>query len=107
MWWWLTAAIVCEVCGTLALRSSDGFTRWGPIAIVVIAYSLSFYALSQALARGIALGSAYAIWSAVGIAAIAVLGIWIFGDSLSGQQLLGLGIIVVGIVVLQLGASHA
>ena len=107
MWWWLTAAIVCEVCGTLALRSSDGFTRWGPIAIVVIAYSLSFYALSQALARGIALGSAYAIWSAVGIAAIAVLGIWIFDDSLSGQQLLGLGIIVVGIVVLQLGASHA
>jgi small multidrug resistance pump len=107
MWWWLTAAIVCEVCGTLALRSSDGFTRSGPIAIVVIAYSLSFYALSQALVRGIALGSAYAIWSAVGIAAIAVLGIWIFDDSMSGQQLIGLGIIVVGIVVLQLGASHA
>ena len=107
MWWWLTAAIVCEVCGTLALRSSDGFTRPGPVAIVVIAYSLSFYALSQALARGIALGSAYAIWSAVGIAAITVLGIWIFDDSLTAQQLVGLGIIVVGIVVLQLGTSHA
>ena len=107
MWWWLTIGIVCEVCGTLALRASDGFTRWGPVAIVLIAYSLSFYALSQALVRGIALGSAYAIWSAVGIAAIAVLGIWIFDDSLSGQQLVGLGIIIVGIVVLQLGAAHA
>ena len=105
MWWWLGAAIVCEVGGTVALRLTDGFTRYLPVTIMVIGYTLSLYALSQALSRGMALGTAYAIWSAIGIAAITVLGNWLFNDSLSTRQIAGLGIIAVGIVVLQLGGA--
>jgi small multidrug resistance pump len=106
MWLWLGIAIVSEVCGTLALRVSDGFTRALPVACVLVGYVIAFYALSQALARGMSLGAAYAIWAGAGTAAIAVLGIWLFDDVLTTVQAAGLALIVVGIVVAQWGAAH-
>lgn len=106
MWLWLILAIVSEVTGTVALRMTDGFTKWLPVSIVVVGYVFSFYALSQALNRGMPLGSAYAIWSAVGIAAISVLGIWLFSERLTVAQIAGLAVIVAGIVLVEMGGEH-
>lgn len=105
MWLWLIAAIVSEVTATVALRMTDGFTKWGPVVIVIVGYVFSFYALAQALSRGMPLGPAYAIWSAVGITAISVLGIWLFSEKLSLVQVAGLAIIIGGIVVVQVGGQ--
>ena len=105
MWWWLVAAIGSEVCGTVWLRYSDGFTRAGPALVALIAYAFSFFALSQALARGMSIAMAYAIWSAVGIAAIAVIGVWLFAEPITRLQLLGLGLVTLGVVALRAGAT--
>jgi small multidrug resistance pump len=104
MWWWLAAAIGCEVLGTVSLRYSDGFTRPGPVLVVLGAYALSFFALSQALTRGMHLASAYAIWSAIGISAIAVLGIVLFDEPVTRVQLFGLVLVTAGVITLQTGA---
>ncbi|GAA1539552.1 DMT family transporter [Nocardioides humi] len=106
MWWWLLAAIASEVVATLSLRASDGFTRLGPSVVVVVGYVAAFYFLSQALVRGMQLGTAYAVWSGLGVAAIAVLGLVVFGESLTMVQVGGLGFVVVGVVLLELGARH-
>jgi len=107
MWVWLMVAIASEVVATLSLRASEGFTRLLPSVVVVVGYCSAFYALSQALVRGMALGQAYAVWSGLGIASIALLGIVLFGETLSRVQVGGLVLVVVGIVMLELGAAHA
>lgn len=107
MWVWLLAAVCSEVVATTSLRASEGFTRLGWSALVVVGYCAAFYALSQALVRGMPLGQAYAVWCALGIAAIALLGIVLFGEHLTAVQMGGLAFVILGVVMLELGAAHS
>ena len=109
MWFWLAGAIVSEVAATLSLRASAGFTRLVPTVILVIGYGFAFYALSQALKLGMNVGVAYAVWSAIGVALIAVIGALFLHESLSPVQIGGLVLIIAGVVALEVGrsGSHA
>lgn len=98
----LLAAIVVEVVAAVATRLSDGFTRPVPALVAVGGVSAAYYLLSLVLQRGMALGVAYAIWSAVGIALVATAGV-VLGDRLSAVQVVGLLLVVGGVVSLELG----
>jgi small multidrug resistance pump len=99
----LVLAIVAEVIGTSALKATEGFTKLAPSVLVVVAYAAAFYFLALAL-RVIPVGIAYAIWSGVGVALIAIIGWWAFGQRLDGPAWAGVGLIVAGVVVIQLSA---
>lgn len=101
----LASAILAEVCGTMALRASDGWTRVGPTALAVASYLVSFYALSLAL-RSLDVGVVYAIWAAVGTALIAALGIAFLDEPLTAVKVACLMLIVVGVVGLSLQESQ-
>jgi small multidrug resistance pump len=102
----LSLAIVAEVLGTIALRSSDGFTRLLPSAGVVAGYALSFVLLSLVL-RHLSVGYVYAVWSAAGTALIAVIGVLAFGETASLLKFASLAVIVAGVVGLNLaGGAH-
>jgi len=101
-WAWLGLSIATEIGATLALRSSHGFTRPVPVALLVAGYGVAFYSLSRALA-GIPLSTAYAIWSAAGTAVIATIGIVAFGESRSVLKLVSLFFAVVAIAGLRFG----
>ena len=100
---WLSAAILCEVIATSALKVSDGFQHWRPAVLVVVGYVCAFYALAQAL-RSIPVGVAYAIWSGVGIVMVSLIGFWLFKQRLSMGELFGITLIGTGVLVLQLAA---
>jgi len=99
-WVALWMAILSEVAGTLALKASEGVTRWGPSALVIVGYGLAFYFLSVSL-RSIPVGVAYAIWSGAGLALVVVASWWLFGQRLDLPAFVGLVLILSGIVVLQ------
>lgn len=103
-WLLLAGAIVAEVLGTTALKASEGFTRLGPSAIVVLGYALAFYLLSLTL-RSIPVGVAYAIWSGLGTVLIALAGWWLFGQRLDSPALIGMALIVAGVLVMNLGGG--
>ncbi|CAM2826109.1 DMT family transporter [Skermania piniformis] len=105
VWILLVCAIVCEVTATLALRYSDGLTRLLPVVITLVGYTTSFVLLSQVLVRGLAVGVAYAIWSAVGVAIVAIFGVLVLGEMLSWRQVAGLGLVIAGVVLLQSGVQ--
>jgi len=109
VWFWLAGAIVSEVAATLSLRASAGFTRVVPTVILVIGYGFAFFALSQALKLGMNVGVAYAVWSAIGVALIAIIGALFLHESLSPVQIGGLVLIIAGVVALEVGrsGSHA
>ena len=105
MWFWLGGAILSEVAATLSLRASAGFTRVVPTVILVIGYGFAFFALSQALKLGMNVGVAYAVWSAIGVALIAIIGAVFLRESLSALQIGGLVLIIAGVVALEVGCS--
>jgi len=97
-WVLLTAAIATEVAGTLALRGSDGFSKLVPSVITVAGYVASFILLAIVL-KSLPVGVVYAIWSAVGIALVAVLGKLIFDDPVPPLAIAGMVLIVGGVLL--------
>jgi multidrug transporter EmrE-like cation transporter len=102
----LSAAITSEIIATLALKASDGFTKPLPVVLVVAGYAVSFWLLALVL-KHLSVGTTYAIWSAVGTAAIALIGIALYGEGASVLKIASLGLIVLGVIGLNAaGASH-
>lgn len=104
-WLYLSIAIVAEVIGTSFLKSAEGFTRIGPSIIVLVCYGIAFYLLSLTL-KTIPVGIAYAVWSGVGIALIALVGWIVLGQALDTPAIIGIGLIVSGVVVLNIFSSN-
>ena len=102
----LVIAIFCEVAATSALKSAEGFSRLAPSLIVVLGYGASFFLLSLAL-RSIPVAVAYAIWSGVGVALIAIAGWVVYRQALNAGELAGIGLIVAGVVLLSFFSKTA
>lgn len=100
-WIYLILAIISEVIATSSLKSTEGFTKLWPSIIVLLGYSAAFYFLSLTLDT-IPIGIVYAIWSGVGIAAIAVVSVIFFDQKLDTASYIGMGLIIAGVVVLRL-----
>jgi small multidrug resistance pump len=105
-WLMLAVAIVGGAIGTSALAASAGFTRAGPIALMVLGYLSCFVALTRAL-RVIPISVAYAVWSGVGIALVSGIGWFWLGQQLNRGELAGIALILVGTVVIQLFSRSA
>lgn len=101
----LFLAIVFETIATSCLKQSEQFTRLLPSILTVASYCVSFYCLSIAL-RTLSIGIAYAIWSAVGIVLVAIIGLVVFDQHLDLAAIIGLALIIVGVVVINL-FSHS
>lgn len=95
----LGLAIIFEVIGSSFMKASEGFTKWFPSAIVVIAYLICFYFLSLAL-KMIPLGVAYAIWAGLGIVLTAAVSVFIFKQKLDLAAIVGIVFIVIGVFIM-------
>ena len=100
----LLLAIALEVTATLSLRAAEGFAHPLWLILVVIGYSGSLWLLSVVLDRGMPVGVAYGIWSAIGVVLTAVLGAVLFGELLGPVQIVGVGVIVAGVLLVELGS---
>src|SRR5690625_89729 len=78
-WIILVGAGLLEIVFAVALKVSEGFTRFWPSAISFTAAAVSFFMLSKALA-GLPLGTAYAIWTGIGAVGTALVGIVVLGE---------------------------
>lgn len=105
-WLFLLLAIVFEVFGTTAMKLSMGFTRLTPSIAMLVLYLLSLSMLTLAL-RAIDVSLAYAVWSGLGTALIAVLGMTWFQEPVSLPKLFCIGLIVAGVMGLNyFGGGH-
>ena len=99
-WAYLGLAIMTEVIATASLKSTEGFTKLWPSIVVVIGYCSAFYFLSLTLDT-IPIGVAYAIWSGVGIASLAIISVLIFDQKIDLAGAAGMALIIAGVVVLR------
>jgi small multidrug resistance pump len=105
IWILLAGAIAAEVTATSALKLSEGLTRLLPSVVVAVGYILSFMLLAQAL-KQLEVSVAYAIWSGVGTAAVAVIGMLALKEPVTAAKILGIGVIIGGVAILNLAASQ-
>jgi multidrug transporter EmrE-like cation transporter len=99
-WTFLSIAILFEILATTALKLSDGLARWHWAAVSIGLYAICFLALAPAL-KTIPVGIAYAIWSGVGIIAIAALGVYFFDQKLSLLQIGCIALVIIGAIGLR------
>ncbi|AGI88943.1 QacE family quaternary ammonium compound efflux SMR transporter [Streptomyces sp. CHA1] len=105
-WVLLACAILAEVTATISLRLSEGFSKIAPSVVVVVGYVTAFTLLALVLKRGMAIGVAYGIWAAAGVALVALIGAAFLGDSLTPVQYGGLVLVAAGVVALEAGGAH-
>ncbi len=100
-WALLLGAIALEVVSTSLLNASQGMTRWGYGVAAMAGYGMCFWLLAFAMTR-IPMGVAYAVWSGVGIVAIAVIGWIVFRQSPTLAQAGFMALILIGAIGLNL-----
>lgn len=102
-WVYLSFAIVAEVIATLSLRATEGFKKKLWIIPMAIGYALAFLLLALTLIEGMPIAVAYGIWSAVGVALIALLARFIWKEYLTPKMIFGLVLIMAGVILVEVG----
>ncbi|MEU6225787.1 multidrug efflux SMR transporter [Streptomyces sp. NPDC047042] len=101
----LVGAIAAEVGATTAMKYSDGFSRLWPSLLTALGYAIAFVLLAQTL-KTVSVGTAYAIWSGIGTAAVATIGAVFLGEGMGVAKIAGIVLIIGGVVVLNMGGAH-
>lgn len=104
-WLYLFIAGIFEVVWAIALKYSEGFSKFWPSAITVVGMAISIYFLALAL-KTLPIGVAYAIWTGVGAIGTVILGIILFDESKDLLKIIFILLIVTGIVGLKVFSGN-
>ena len=97
----LAIAIISEVIATNAMNASQQFTKLIPSLLTILGYASAFYFLSLTL-RTMPLGTAYAVWSGVGIVLTALVAMVLFKQVPDAPAIFGMVLIIAGVLVMNI-----
>ncbi|MFA8300384.1 MAG: quaternary ammonium compound efflux SMR transporter SugE [Hyphomicrobiales bacterium] len=100
-WVYLFIAGIFEIVWAIGIKYSNGFSKLWPSVITVVGMILSILFLSKAL-KELPLGTAYAIWTGIGVIGTSIFGIFLFKESIELLKILFILFILVGIIGLKL-----
>lgn len=99
-WTILIIAGIFECLWAIGLPFTQGFTKPIPSLVTVVAIIISMYLLAIA-ARSLPIGTAYAVWTGIGMVGTAILGMYLFGESHDPLRIAFLLLIIIGILGLK------
>ena len=100
-WIFLIVAGLLEVVWAIGLKYSEGFTRFWPSVLTIIAMVISMGLLGIAM-KSLPAGTAYSIWVGIGAVGTVVLGIALLGEPANAARLVSVAFIIAGIIGLKL-----
>ncbi|WNE98064.1 multidrug efflux SMR transporter [Streptomyces luomodiensis] len=104
-WVLLLTAGLFEICWSIGMKLSDGFTRLWPSVITVAGLIVSMGLLSVAV-RSLPIGTAYGVWVGIGAVGTALLGMVLFHEPVTPARVFFLLLLVVAIVGLEATAGE-
>ncbi|GAA4704658.1 small multidrug resistance pump [Promicromonospora umidemergens] len=104
-WLYLAGAILLEVTATLSMKAA--LETPALYAVVVAGYLGSFVCLTFVLRAGMALGVAYGIWGAAGVALTALMSMVLFAEPITLLMAVGIVLVIGGVLCVELGAQRA
>lgn len=99
-WVYLAIAGFFEFFWAIGLKQSDGFSKFWPSVITAVLIVASLFLLSLAM-RTIPIGTAYAVWSGIGAALLAIYGITFLNESASLLRIACILMIIGGVAGLK------
>ena len=103
-WLSLFIAGLFEVGWALGLKYTEGFTKFWPSVFTIAAIIISMGLLGLAM-RTLPVGTAYAVWTGIGIVGTAIAGVFLLGEPVSAVRVVSILLILTGIAGLKLSAS--
>lgn len=100
-WIYLITAGILEIGWAIGLKYTEGWSKFLPSVLTLAMMIASFYFLSLAL-RTLPIGTAYAVWTGIGIVGASVLGMFIFNEPPDFVRILCILLITGGIAGLKL-----
>lgn len=100
-WLLLFAAGIAEIVMAMALKSAQGWTRFGPSVVGLGAALASVVLLTFAVTR-LPVTTAYAVWTGFGAIGVSLIGIVLFGESTHPLRIACLAAIFAGMIGLHL-----
>ncbi|MGF0314710.1 DMT family transporter [Nocardia fluminea] len=97
-WVVLGLAGLVEIVWSQTIKPTENFTRLGPTVLCVALGSLAVYLLSRAM-QTLPVGTAYAVFTGIGVLGAIGLGVLVHKDPLSVGRALALSLILGGIVL--------
>lgn len=97
----LAVSIFFEICGTICMKLSDGYSNKLATIMIFVFYVISFSIFPLAL-KNLDVSLAYAIWSGVGTATITIVGIYYFKEPATAVKMVSIFVIMVGVAGLNL-----
>lgn len=94
----LGVAIAGEIISTGTLKATEGFTKWMPSLICILAITICMYTMSHVM-KILPSGITYATWSGVGIVALSLIGVFKYKQIPNIPTLVGLLLIIIGVVI--------
>jgi len=101
----LLMSIAFELTSTGMMHKAQGFSRPTPSFLAVLFYGASFYSFNLSL-RALELSTAYAVWSAVVMAALSLVGMLLFNEQATLSKAVGISAIIFGTVCLSRDMSE-
>ncbi|MCL1984758.1 MAG: multidrug efflux SMR transporter [Methanomassiliicoccaceae archaeon] len=104
-WRFVMVGGLFEIVWAIAMKYSDGFADLFWDVVVIVFIIMSMVMLSKAIASGIPLGAAYAVWVGIGAAGTFVYGIMFMDEPLSVMRVMFVVMVIAGITGLQRTSS--
>ncbi len=99
-WLILFIAGLFECAWAVGLKYSEGFARPVPSVLTIAAMLVSFWLLSIAM-KTVPVGTAYAVWTGIGAAGVALAGMLLFNEPRDLARLLCIVLIIAGVAGLR------
>lgn len=99
-WVYLVIASLGEVFGVMSINLFIRKKTFFRLLLIIVTFGFGFVFLSLAM-RGIALGTAYAVWTGLGAFGAVLVGILFFNESADWKRILFLCFIIAGAVGLK------
>jgi len=103
-WVILFIAGLLECVWAVGLKYAEGFTRLLPSVLTVSAMIASFWLLSIAM-KTVPVGTAYAVWTGIGAAGVAVAGMLLFNEPRELARIFCIFLIIAGVAGLRILAK--
>lgn len=103
-WFLLLIAGLLEIVWSVSMKASEGFSNHLYTGVTLVAAGLSFWLLGLAM-KSLPVGTAYAVWTGIGVVGAAVLGMVLFKEPATAARITCIAAIVGGILGLKLLSS--
>ncbi|MGF7156640.1 DMT family transporter [Novosphingobium gossypii] len=103
-WIILGIAVITEIAWALSMKWAATNGTWTGASVPIILNFVNMGLLGIAM-RTLPAGTAYAVWTGLGAAGVAIMGVVLFGERLNHAQIGFISLVIVGVVGTKLFAT--